>query len=320
MPGAEVAFRGQHGRPMAVTYGQSTQAQSTSTSRRWRTAFLAFPFETLPEDAAREVMQRTVGWLSSLGSSTWGTDRRTVTGGSLVTMTCVVRNDGQSDVPTARFSTTLPSSVSLVPGSLSPWADFFPATRHIEWEGTLGNDEQREIEFCVRVSDSLPDAASIGFPAQIGYDKHALSFETPYILRVNAPDLGSSALAVEPATASPSSTLTYTLTVRNTGVRDALATVTATAPSQTWFTGTLDTRGIGTGEIVSQSLAWNGPIKAGDSVSLRYQLALGDADGYWLTHQAHIRDQHGEHWPVEAQAYIRFWKTYLPVAYRQATR
>jgi uncharacterized repeat protein (TIGR01451 family) len=319
-PGAEVAFRGQHARPIAVTYAQSTTAQSVSTSRRWRTAFLAFPFETLHEDAAPEVMQRAVGWLSWLGSSTWGTDRRTVNSGSLVTMTCVMRNDGQADVSFARFSTTLPSGVSLVPDSLSSWADFSPATRQIEWEGTLDNDEQIEIEFCVRVSDSLPDAASIGFPARIGYDEHALSFEAPYILRLNAPDLGSSALAVEPATASPSSTLTYTLTVRNTGVRDALATVTATAPSQTWFTGTLDTQDIGAGEILSQSLAWNGPVKAGDTVSLRYQLALGGADGYWLTHQAHVRDQHDEHWPVETQAYIRFQKAYLPVAYHQAAR
>jgi uncharacterized repeat protein (TIGR01451 family) len=319
-PGAEIAFRGQHTRPIAVTYGPRTQAEGATTSSRWRTAFLAFPFETLPEDAAPEVMQRTVGWLSWLGGSTWGTERRTVEGGSLVTMTCAMRNDGEADVSAARFSTTLPSWVSLVPDSLSPWASLFPATRQIEWEGALRRDETVEIGFAVQVSDALPDAASIDFPARIGYDEHALSFEAPYVLRVNAPDLSPSTLAVEPAMAPPSSTLTYTLTVRNMGVRDALATVTATAPSQAWFTGTLETRGIGKGELFSQSLAWNGPVPVGAEVSLRYQLALGGEDGYWLTHQAHIWDQHNERWPVEARAYIRFRKTYLPVAFRQAAR
>jgi hypothetical protein len=139
----------------------------------------------------------------------------------------------------------------------------------------------------------------------------------PLILRVNAPDLSASTLGVEPAVAPPSTTLTYTLHVRNTGVRNAAATVTATAPYHSVFTGTLDSQGIGRGEMLSQSLSWQGTVPAGDQVRLRYHMTSGDADGDWLVGLAHVRDQFDEHWPVEAHAYVRYQKTYLPIAYRQ---
>jgi hypothetical protein len=166
------------------------------------------------------------------------------------------------------------------------------------------------------VDDPLADGTAIDFPARVGYREHALSFELPFVLRVNAPDLSSSTVSVEPATAPSSSTLTYTLTVRNTGVRDALAVVTATAPSHSAFTGTLDSQGIGTGVVLSDSLAWKGPVQAGTQVSLRYRMTSGDRDGDWLVHLVNVRDQFNEHWPIEALAYIRLRKAYLPVAYR----
>jgi hypothetical protein len=230
-------------------------------------------------------------------------------------MTCVLRNNGPASLAHARFTTVLPAQTSLVPGSLSPWATYDPATRQIEWQGALDRNAQMQIAFRIRVNDPLPDGTSIHFPARIGYQEHMLSFEAPYILRVNAPELKASTLEVEPGIAPPTSTLAYVLTVRNTGLRDALATVTATAPSRTHFTGTLDIQGIGRGEVFSTSLSWSGLIPAGRQTRLRYQLTSGDKENYWLAHQAHVRDQFNEHWPIEAYAYIRLAKLYLPIVY-----
>jgi hypothetical protein len=235
-------------------------------------------------------------------------------------MTGVIRNDGQAAVSGARFSTTLPGELSLVPGTLSPWATYTPGARQIAWEGALDRDQQVQIDLSVQVDDPLPDGTAIHLPAVFGYDEHALSFEWPLILRVNAPDLSTSTLNVEPAMAPPSSTLTYTLQIRNTGVRGATAIVTASAPYHSYFTGTLDSQGVGTGEILSQNLAWQGTVPAGDQVRLRYHMTSGDADGDWLVHQAHVRDQFDEHWPVGTLAYVWLRKAYLPIVYRPSTR
>jgi hypothetical protein len=94
--------------------------------------------------------------------------------------------------------------------------------------------------------------------------------------------------------------------------------VTATAPSRAHFTGTLQVQGFGSGELLSQTLTWNGLVKAGSQTSLRYQSTSGDRHGYWLTHQAHVWDQHDERWPLEAYAHIELTKVYLPIVTRQA--
>ena len=120
------------------------------------------------------------------------------------------------------------------PGLDDPCSTVFGLRDHqLAWEGALDRDQQVQIDLSVQVDDPLPDGTSISLPAALGYDEHALSFELPLILRVNAPDLGASTLNVEPAMAPPSSTLTYTLHIRNTGVRGAIAIVTASAPDRT---------------------------------------------------------------------------------------
>jgi hypothetical protein len=106
--------------------------------------------------------------------------------------------------------------------------------------------------------------------------------------------------------------LTYTLMVRNTGVRDAVATVTATAPYSTVFTGTLDSKGIGGGAVVRQTLSWSGPVAAHGMVTLSYQLAVGHIDEGLLVHTVRVQDQHGEIWHVQAYVEMRPWQSYLP--------
>jgi uncharacterized repeat protein (TIGR01451 family) len=256
-----------------------------------------------------------------MGGSTWQADRRIVASGSEVTLTCALRNDGWDDISSAHFSATLPAELSLIGSSLDPKATYYPPTRTVTWQGSIARNDAVTISFRAQVADPLPDATYLSFPAQIGYDDHYQRFERPYVLRVNAPDLSASALTVQPTSSPPLRVLTYTLTVRNTGMRDATATVaavvpTATLPAYTTFTGTLDSGGIGSGSLLSTTLAWTGPVAAGDAVALSYHIALDGTDDYWLVHEVWISDQHGERWPVEARAKVRYWKTYLPVTYR----
>ncbi len=306
VPEADAVMRGQHDLPAAVTH----------QGDGWRTSFAAFPFETLDPDGAAETMVRTVGWLSWLGASTWEGDQRVVEAGSQVTLTCVLRNDGWEDVTTAHYTTALPAELSFVDGSLTPGAVYHVPTRTVSWQGGLSAGEALTIQFRVQTASPLPDLTDLPVPARIGYDDHHIYFERPYVLSVNASDLSSSSLAFEPASGRPGQVMSVTLAVRNTGVRDAAATVQATAPAQTVFTGTLDSGGVGAGDLISTTVSWTGPVPAGGQVLLHYQLALDGLDDYWLYHIAKVGDQNNQNWYPTARAYVAAWRTYLPLVVR----
>jgi len=278
--------------------------------------FMAFPFETLDRDAAAEVMARTVGWLSWLGASTWHADRRVVEDGDVVTMTCVLDNNGWTDIAAAYLTTTLPADLEMVGGSPSGGITYYAPTRTVRWQGSIARGESITSSFQVRISESLSDATDISFPLHIGYADHSVAFDLPYILRVNASDLSFSTLEVEPASSLPSRVLSYTLAVRNTGVRAALAALTATIPNHTTFVDPLNTGGIGTWQVVSDVLSWTGPVAAGSEVVLNYQLELDYAGDYLLRHVAHISDQYGERWHPESRATIWIEKAFFPLVYK----
>jgi subtilisin family serine protease len=299
---AQVYLRGQHKSPTALT----------NQGGRWKTAFTGFSFETLDASAAQTVMDRTVGWLSWLGGTSWQAHQRVVSGGDQVTMTAILRNDGGEDIA-AHLVAPLPAELSFVGGSLSLGATYHPLTRTVTWLGSLSAGSAFTVSFRVLVTSSLPSSTYIPFPAQIGYDEHSLSFERPYTLRVNAPDLSASTLAVAPVPAYASQRLTYTLTARNSGLEGATATVWATAPNHGVFTGTVDSGGIGVGTVSTATLSWTGPVDAGGEVTLHYNLALDGWGDYWLIHEAWVSDQYGEEWPVEVRTEVQYRKTYLPL-------
>jgi hypothetical protein len=186
----------------------------------------------------------------------------------------------------------------------------------VTWEGSIAQNEVITLTFRAQASGLPSEPTYISFPAYIGYDDHYISFERPYILRVSAPDLSPSTLAVESAFSWPSRALAYTLTVRNVGTLDATTQVTAALPTHTTSYGTLDSGGIGSGEVIDQVLSWTGPVTAGGEVALRYQLLLDSAGDYQLIHEAWVGDQYGERWPVAAWTEVQLLRIYFPRLYR----
>jgi uncharacterized repeat protein (TIGR01451 family) len=304
--GTRIAFRAADSLPVVIS----------RSGDRWRTVFSAFPFEALDASAAAAVMDRAVGWLSWLGNSDWSADRRTVSSGSQVTMTCILRNDGPRDISSATFSTTLPVDLSLIPGSITTEAIYHTATRTVTWQGSIAASTALSIGFRALVTPGLPADRSISTPAHIGYDG-LFNFERPYFLRVNAPDLSSSALAVDPALNPPLQPLTYTLYVRNTGVIEATAAITALVPSRAVLTGTLDHGGIGTGHVSDDTISWTGQVSPGQEVALRYHLVPLVVDDYWFIHRAQATDQYGELWHIEARTLIQPFKSYTPLVHSE---
>ena len=303
--GAEVALRGQHGRPAAIS----------QRGPDWRTAFAAFPFETLEPDPAQALIGRIAGWLSWLGRSTWQADQRVIGSDSEITMTATLRNDGWVDLSSAHFTTPLPSEFALVDGSLSAWAAYHELTRTITWEGPLARDETVVLGFRVH-AEAVPSGASIPFPATVGYAEHGLQFELPCILRVGVADLTPSTLVASSSVAMPFRPLAYTLLLRNDGLSDATVVVNGTLPETATFTGTVDSGGIGSGSAMSRTLEWSGPVPADGEVTLTYRAIPNGETGYWLIHDLRIADQFGEQWYLEGRARVVPYTLYMPLIAR----
>jgi hypothetical protein len=303
---AAVALRGQHMEPAMITYGASD----------WRSAFAAFPFDTLRGDAASVVMEHTVGWLSWLGRSTWLAESRTVVSGSQVALTCTLKNDGWSALESAWLTVTLPAELSLIEGSLSPGLSFDSADRTVSWRGALDQEGTLTLSLSVQVAHPLPISTAIPIPARIGYDDHDMFFDRTLILNVNAADLSASSLSTGVSSSWPHSLMPYTLTVHNAGVQATTATVSATNPGHATFTGTIDSNGIGVGAVTSDTLIWSGPVGPGEQVLLHYNVLLDEAGDYWLRHQAWVSDDQGERWPTETRTRVRYVKSYLPQVFR----
>ncbi len=308
VPTASVWMRAEGGDPVALTHEGAT----------WRTAFMSFPFETLDADAAASVMSRAVGWLSWLGTSEWLGDPINARSGDLISMAAVLSNDGWSDTASAHFSTTVPAGLSPVTASLPPELTYDPGSRLLSWQGSIAQGGVQEFEFQVRVDDGLPYSTRIAFPAWIGYDDHGITFERPFFLRVNAPDLILSALWAQPDPARPHQVLSVTLALRNEGTLAATAMVTSSLAARAQFTGTLDSGGIGAGALISDLLTWSGPVAFGETVTLRYRLALDNAGDYILPLRAWLNDEWGERWLIEFYLQVDSWKTYLPLALRSS--
>jgi hypothetical protein len=166
------------------------------------------------------------------------------------------------------------------------------------------------------VSAGLTNQTDVAVLARLGYDDHRIAFDLPTVLRGNAPDLSLSSLEVDPVSSPPQRPLSYTLTVRNTGVSAALAIMTTTIPYYTTFVGRLDTGGIGTWQVVSDVLSWTGSVAAGSEVVLGYQLELNEVGNYMLRHVTHLSDQYGERWNPEASASIWTWRTFFPMMHK----
>ena len=97
--------------------------------------------------------------------------------------------------------------------------------------------------------------------------------------------------------AAPNDLLLYTVTVKNTGVVDTVASVTDTLPAQVTF--------VSGGEGVSHNagvVTWSGPVTAGVSVPITYQVRINAPlpAGTQIVNTAQVADACGRSWTTNA--------------------
>ena len=315
VPGAAVAFRGQHGQPGAVTHAGVCVAGDPAC--RWRTAFFAFPVEAFPLAERTTVMERVVGRLNWLGSSELLADRAVAQISDTVGYTLTIRNDGPGEVVGAQVGNTLPTGAELVAGPTGG-AGYDTITRRVHWSGDLTPGEVHTFTYRLRLTGGtafLP----LRNRATYTVGQQGLHFEREAGVRIAAPDLSHSSLTVTPTTVNAAAAVTVTLIVRNDGLADA-PQVHVDVPLP-WrmrlLTGTVSVVGGGTVTLWPDAdrLQWEGPVAVGAPVTLRYRAVASTAPEAptWAYVAARLDDGLGGAWERGGWVYVRPCRAYLPV-------
>ena len=309
--GEDTAFKGEHGLPTGVSHADENH----------KTIFFSFPFETMDEKARATVMERIVGWLSWLGDSTLEADKSLAAGGETLTYTLALRNDGPDDVALAVLSNTLPLSLSLVPGSLSPpEASYVHGAIH--WQGALARGQAVVIQYQAQLTTPMPVGSLVLNPARIYLAGHDLTFTRTARTRVNAPDLDNSLYAADRDTARPGETLTYTLVLLNDGLADTpSAWAENRVPDNTSLvSGSLTLWGGGTVIEESGHISWTGTLLRDQAVTLTYQVLITNHAGYDIAGRARLFDGYGQVWEKETLTSVPYFKSYLPLIFKNYGR
>jgi uncharacterized repeat protein (TIGR01451 family) len=263
----------------------------------YRTVFFSYPFETLDSGAAEKVMERVVGWLSWLGTSTLAADRTIVAEGDPLTYTITLRNDGRDDISQASLLNPISADISYVDGSLQPTeAIYHPSTNTVTWHGAITSGQIVTINYRVNVTSPLAPGTVISSVAYVGYDDHNVLFDRGMDVRVNVPDFSASTIAVDKETAEHGEPLTYTIILRNEGIINAsLAVLTNVIPAHVAYApGSLSTEGTPSAACDGEKVTWSGPLSLDLPVTVTYGVMVSTTrGGLTICNVAHLEDEFG---------------------------
>jgi uncharacterized repeat protein (TIGR01451 family) len=306
--GPDTAFVlwGQHGQPAALAKQQAL----------WKTAFCAFPLETLNAQDMATVLGEAVEWLSPLGDSHFGTDLTVATPGAESTYSLSIHNTGPRPLTNASLSNTVPLSATYLAGSLSGPAVYDPATRHISWSGPLTVGEEITISYRVQLAPSLPDGAQIRNAAHLS-DESGLIVQRIATTRINTPNLAGSVKATSVQIAAPGDIITYTLSLRNDGLRRAQAHLVDPAPPYAAYLP--ESAWASSGQLTSTAelVTWAGSILANQVVTIAFPVMISTSLGSkYLYNRAILEDGWGDRRPLEAHTWVEA-RLFLPLILRQ---
>ncbi len=303
---AQTALWGQHAQPAALTLEQSP----------WKTAFFAFPLESLQAEDMATVVGRTVDWLSPLGDSSLMVDYPVAAQEDELGYTLVIRNTGPRLLNNVSLSNTVPPSTTYVDSSLKGPAHYDPLTGRFTWNGPLDSGQAVTISYQLQLDAAVPDGAVIPNVARLS-DESGLSVDRLSTVRVNTPDLSSSGKFVSLQEAAPGQTLTYTLVLRNEGLRPAHAQLTDPLPLYTTYEPGSGSASSGHLTSTAEVLYWTGAISAGHVVTIAFPVVMNPStSGLYVLNRAILEDGWNSEQPVEAYTWVEA-RIFLPLVLKQ---
>jgi uncharacterized repeat protein (TIGR01451 family) len=305
-PGAQTTLWGQHAQPAALTLEQSP----------WKTAFFAFPLESLQEEDMVTVVGRTVDWLSPLGDSSLTVDHPVAAQEDELGYTLQIRNTGPRLLNSVSLSNTVPPSTTYVDSSLQGPAHYDPLTRQFTWNGALDAGQTITVSYHLQLDASLPDGAVISNVAHLS-DESGLSLDRLSTVRVNTPDLSSSGKIVSLKEATPGQTLTYTLALRNEGLQPAYARLTDPLPRYTTYEPGSGFASSGHLTSTAEVLYWTGSISVGGMVTITFPVVISPSTTrLFVLNRAILEDGWNYAQPLEVYTWVEA-QIFLPLVLKQ---
>jgi uncharacterized repeat protein (TIGR01451 family) len=184
-----------------------------------------------------------------------------------------------------------------VAGSLQPAeAVYHPLTNTVAWNGGIASGQSVIVSYRVDVASPLTPGTVISNVAYVGYEDHYILFDRGVDVRVNVPDLSASTITVDKETAERGEPLTYTIVLRNEGIRDASSAVlTNVLPAHVAYVpGPLLTEGIPPAIYDGEKVTWSGPLFLGSPVTITYGVVVSTTRGdLSIRNVAHLEDDFG---------------------------
>jgi uncharacterized repeat protein (TIGR01451 family) len=303
---ARPAFWGQHGQPVALTLERQP----------WKTAFFAFPLETLPGNELAEVMSRAIGWLSPLGDSQLAVDRTAASEGEQLVYTLSIRNTGPAPLSDVFVSNAVPLSTTYVAGSLEGPGEYSATLDRFTWHGSLDTGQTVTIRYGLQLDNPMPPAVILRNVAYLS-DESGLALGRTAISRVNAPDLSGSTLVVNREISTPGRVLTYTFVLQNAGPVPAQARLVDPIPLHTVYRPGSAWASTGLITNPAEALEWNGLISPGDTVSIHFSVVpdVSSAASFVLN-RAVLDDGWNAQYPMETYTWVNA-QAFLPIILKQ---
>lgn len=285
--GAQVILRGDSGQPFGLSRSNARDPAIGPQLPIWRTVFMPFAFEALPEPSRVELMNRIIGWLSPLGQSALTADRPSARLGETVHFTLTLRADAifppslsrSADRHSVSVQVGVPDGMTIVSSSL-PNAGGQQAGA---WTGDVRAGDVFMWTFAARV-----DATGAGTPltatAHISMNDVGLHFTRATVVRANAPSLRG-VLQVQSSPLQWNRPMTVALRTVNAGEIPAQqATITLTLPTSLTFPALIThTASAGMLRREGARLIWRGALLPGDQVEIRLTTRLPSLEA-WPSH------------------------------------
>jgi uncharacterized repeat protein (TIGR01451 family) len=262
-------------------------------------------------------MERAVGWLSWLGRSTFVTDRRSVRPGETLTYTLTLHNDGPEAV-TASVSDSLPSEIAIDAQTLLGPGSYDPHERRLSWRGSLESGETVTLAYRAAILTPTVPGRPIVNNARIALEDHDLAFNRSAEVRLDLPDLSSSAFGCMPVRVRPGRALTCTLSLVNFGSAPAVATTARIYPPGAYPLG-VDSLWATRGTVgwVGDTIIWQGQLMPGGRATLTFELTLSTRPvPQPLYGVAFLDDGVGMEWERPTWLEIDPWRAYCPLLAR----
>ncbi|MCS7222236.1 MAG: S8 family serine peptidase [Anaerolineae bacterium] len=256
-----------------------------------------------------------------LSASTKEVDQVAAVPGATLLYTITLRNTGPVAATKAVLHDVLPEHTSFVDGSATGGAIYDHGSNAIRWSGSIGASGEHTVKYRVRVAGGLSTGTLITNTAEVG-DGLGTTWRTNVVTtRINAADLSRSEKVASSRVVRSGEVVTFTVTIRNTGVVSTEATMVDALPAGLTLVGVPQVIS-GRGSVISAGnvITWTGTLDAeyNNQAMVRFAAQVGPLSlCQTITNIARLGDGQGGIYEVSATIGGPCWKMYLLPIFRR---